>query len=269
MKTIPKLTIITPSYNQSQFLEKTIKSILDQGYPNLEYIVIDGGSTDGSVDIIKKYEDQLTYWVSEPDLGQANAINKGLRMASGEWVGWQNSDDVYYDNAFNIFASTIEKAHHKSIIIGNINLIDNKDNVIRDIKYVKPTHRSMLAEGMVMANQAALWKREVHHDIGFLDETLHCSFDYDWFLRLFKNYEASNVNQILGAFRLHDASKTSVNTHQFSEENLRIVQGNVLPVWMRRVYQLRRLLLLLIQGNFLYVTRGLYKRFFNTVDGIN
>lgn len=95
-----KLSVITPSYNQADFLERTIKSIIGQGYPNLEYIIIDGGSTDGSVDIIKKYQDKIHYWVSEKDQGQSNAINKGIKIASGEWIGWQNSDDIYYDGAF-------------------------------------------------------------------------------------------------------------------------------------------------------------------------
>lgn len=99
----PKISIVTPSFNQSEFLELTIRSVLDQGYPNLEYIVIDGGSTDGSVDIIKKYADKISYWVSEKDGGQYDAINKGFARSSGEIMGWINSSDLYYHGHLNLF----------------------------------------------------------------------------------------------------------------------------------------------------------------------
>ena len=124
--------------------------MLDQGYPSLEYIIVDGGSTDGSVDIIRKYADHLTYWVSEPDEGQANAINKGLRRATGDWVGWQNSDDIFYPDAFSQMAQMAKKKPAADLIIGNMDLIDRDDALLRDMKYVRPTYRSMLAEGMVL-----------------------------------------------------------------------------------------------------------------------
>jgi len=97
----PKVSIVMPSFNQVEFIERSILSVLSQTYPNVELIVIDGGSTDGSVEIIRQYKDRISFWISEPDRGQAHAINKGLAIAKGEWVGWQNSDDVYAENAIN------------------------------------------------------------------------------------------------------------------------------------------------------------------------
>ena len=136
LKTYPKITVITPSFNQAEFLERTIKSVLDQNYPNLEYIIMDGGSTDGSVEIIQKYEKYLKFWASEKDNGQSHAINKGLKIATGEWVSWQNSDDIYYPGAFKSAAVAAQTHPEVGLIIGDVNLIDEKDRLIRDMHYV-------------------------------------------------------------------------------------------------------------------------------------
>lgn len=137
-----KISIVTPSFNQARYLERTIHSVLDQDYSNIEYIIIDGGSTDGSVDIIKKYASKLAYWVSEPDTGQANAINKGLRLTTGEWVAWQNSDDIFYPGALSQFAKACEGETGLDLMIGNMNLIDENDGLLRHMKYVTPSYRS-------------------------------------------------------------------------------------------------------------------------------
>ena len=131
----PKISVITPSFNQAAYLERTILSVLDQDYPNIEYIIIDGGSTDGSVDIIRKYANRLTNWVSESDRGQAHAINKGLQQATGTWIAWQNSDDVFYPGTFSQLAQMAAMYPDVDLIIGNMNLIDKDDMLLRDIKY--------------------------------------------------------------------------------------------------------------------------------------
>ena len=258
---LPRITVITPSFNQAAFLEKTIQSILDQNYPNLEYIIIDGGSTDGSVDIIKRYASKLAYWASEPDEGQSHAINKGLMKSTGDWVCWQNSDDIFYPFSFQHVAQVIQKTPKLDFIIGDINLIDKNDKLIRPMCYVKPTYQSLIAEGMVLTNQAAFWKRCVHNEIGWLDENLHYGFDYEWFLRLLKHTKQSrHIPKFLGALRHHSETKTSLNQVKFQEEYAKILDGRSLNVVTRFFYKSRRLFLSLANGQFSYVFNGIKTR---------
>lgn len=257
----PRISIITPSFNQAEFLERTILSVLEQDYPDLEYIVIDGGSTDGSVDIIRKYESRLAFWVSEEDQGQTHAINKGLKRATGDWVAWQNSDDIFYPDAFRRVALAAGRYRKSKLIIGDINLIDESDQLIRGLKYVRPSHNAMLAEGMVLANQAAFWRRDLHARIGFLDESLHYGFDYEWFLRvLSETNQAVHLPYCLGALRYHDATKTSRSQYLFDEEFRRITNGREMSGWKKNAYRARRLFLTLADGHFGYVIRGLRRR---------
>ncbi len=258
----PRITVVTPSYNQASFLERTLKSVLDQGYPNLEHIVIDGGSTDGSVEIIKQYASRLAYWVSEPDRGQAHAINKGLQRATGEWVAWQNSDDLYLPGCFERVAAAARKHPKASLIIGDMQLIDADDRVLREQRYVRPTYGALVAEGMVLTNQAAFWRRDLHMRIGWLDESLHYGFDYEWFLRLLQyDGHAVHIPKILGALRYHADTKTSQHGQRFTEEYRAIRAGReATTAWRRRWYQARRLALTLANGHFSYVARGCLRR---------
>lgn len=260
MSNFPRITIVTPSFNQAAFLERTILSVLDQSYPNLEYIIVDGGSTDGSVDIIRKYQDKLAWWVSEPDRGQTDAINKGLRRATGEWVAWQNSDDIFYPGAFHDMASTAAKRPEAGLIIGDMMLVDEHDRPLRDIRYVTPSYNAMRAEGMLIANQAAFWRRCLQENVGLLDDTFHCSFDYEWFLRLTRYTASVHVPRIWGALRLHGETKTSTKARMFQEENNRILMGREMPGWLKPLYRLRRLVLMLGQGQLRYVLRGISRR---------
>jgi glycosyltransferase involved in cell wall biosynthesis len=257
MNNFPKITIITPSFNQAKFLEKTILSVLNQNYPNLEYIVVDGGSTDGSLEIIKKYDHQLTWWVSEKDNGQASAINKALRRSTGTWVGWQNSDDIYYNGVFHELASIANKNPKVGLIIADMMLIDEQDNIIRDVRYVKPTYNSVLAEGMVLSNQSAFWRSELHNDIGFLNEKYQYSFDLDWFLRLLKKTTSIHIDNIWGGFRQHDDTKSNTNKKIFIKENEMIIGKYAKSFWQKKFFQFRRLFLMLLNGQLRYILRGL------------
>jgi glycosyltransferase involved in cell wall biosynthesis len=244
----PRITVVTPSFNQAAYLERTICSVLDQGYPNFEYIIVDGGSTDGSLDIIRRYANRLAWWVSEPDRGQTDAINKGLRRATGEWVAWQNSDDTYYPGVFHELAAAAAKHPQAGLIIGDMMLIDEYDRPLRDIRYVKPSYEALLAEGMLLANQATFWRRSLQERVGLLDEGYHCSFDYEWFLRLAQQAEG-----------IHGETKTSLLAQRFQEENQRILTGREMPSWQKKLYKLRRLVLMLGHGQVAYVLRGLLR----------
>lgn len=260
MADFPRITVVTPSFNQAEFLDRTIRSVLDQGYPNLEYIVIDGGSTDGSVEVIRKYADRLAHWVSEPDRGQVDAINKGLQRATGEWLCWQNSDDIFFAGAFDDLARAAAEHPEAGLIIGNMMLVDAAGRPLRDLRYIAPDHDAMLAEGMLLANQAAFWRRDVQDRVGLLDENYHCSFDYDWFLRLTAACRGAHVNRTWGGLRLHGATKTSNLAASFTEENRRILAGREVPAWKRRLFQLRRLGRMLGRGELGYVLRGMARR---------
>lgn len=206
----PKISIVTPSYNQAQFLERTILSVLNQNYPNLEYIIIDGGSTDGSQEIIKKYEKYLAYWVSEKDCGQTHAINKGFKRVSGDIVGWQNSDDIYLPFTFNLIAQIFKKNKGLKLVYGNIIDIDSNDNIIGMVKLCPTNVIGFIYNGVWPRNQGSLWRRESFELLGYLDEEITFAMDFDFFLRFFIKFseETLYINFFTGCFRKHDKSKT-------------------------------------------------------------
>jgi len=161
----PKISIVTPSYNQAQFLERTILSVLNQNYPNLEYIIIDGGSTDGSVEIIKKYEKYLAYWVSEKDKGQADAINKGFQKSSGEILAYINSDDTYNPGAFLKIAKAFAKSPRADLMFGNVNHIDSYDKLIDECRFTKFNFATLIYEGGNLQQPGAFWTKKIYESI--------------------------------------------------------------------------------------------------------
>jgi glycosyltransferase involved in cell wall biosynthesis len=261
MPMLPKISIVTPSFNQAQFLERTITSVLDQGYANLEYIVIDGGSTDGSVEIIRKYSNRLAYWTSEPDGGQSEAINKGLRRATGDWVAWQNSDDVYYPGTFAGLARAITAHPGVHLITGDMVTIDVEDKKLHEHHYVRPTFGAIRAEGMIVANQAAFWHKDVHKSIGYLSESLSCAFDYEWFLRVTKHFRAWHVPVTWGGLRLHDMTKTVQLAQRFTPEGDVVRAAYPFPSWKIPLYRLRRVMLMLMRGDAGHLIRRATGRF--------
>lgn len=206
-----KFSIVIPSYNQGEFLERTLLSVITQE-ADTEIIVIDGGSTDNSVEIIKKYADKIAYWVSEKDRGQSHALNKGFAKATGDIFGWQNSDDIYMPGAFKKVMEVFEKFPDKKIVYGNWYELDENDNVIdRTYSAPKPRIPHFSYEGFDSNLQSMFWKREVFEKFGAFDENLHQLMDSDFLFSLILNQGRDifiKTDFFFGGFRRHENQKT-------------------------------------------------------------
>ena len=206
----PKISIVTPSYNQAQFLEKTIISVINQNYPNLEYIIIDGGSTDGSADIIKKYEKHLTYWVSEKDSGQSEALNKGFAKATGEIYAYLNSDDIYQPDALNFVGDFFNNYPIVDLLYGSAFLLDHDDRRIGIIPSLPFKLKEFLNGVFSIPQQSTFWKPNVYEKVGGFNEENQTCMDGEFFAwAAFNSFNLKNVDNVLGSFRLHKLSKTS------------------------------------------------------------
>jgi len=198
----PKITIVTPSYNQASFLEQTIRSVLLQNYPNLEYIVIDGGSTDGSIEIIKKYAPYISYWESESDRGQGHAINKGFSLASGDYHAWINSDDYYLRDVFSLITNNFIKTKSKFVYgYGYSFSVDRKEYHL--VKIIPFTDYFIKIPGIVQPS--TFWSADIHQPIW---EDLHCSLDYELWMRLVKGHKRSLIKLPLSVATEHLQAKT-------------------------------------------------------------
>ena len=208
-----KISIVTPSFNQGQFLEETILSVLDQNYPNLEYIVIDGGSTDSTLDVIRKYEDRISYWVSEKDRGQVHAINKGIEQTTGDVFGFLNSDDVYLPGTFDTIARHFE-AHPESEWVCGDTIMFGEGLPDERIETVVPKSAAhCLSWAYTAAQPGHFWKRELIAS-GF-DEGWPYDFDHDMYVRLLLDgHKCEYIPQAFAKYRLHEASKTVAENHR-------------------------------------------------------
>ncbi len=205
---LPRVSIVTPSYNQGHFLPETIRSVLSQDYPNLEYIIVDGGSTDSSVEIIHQYADKLAWWVSERDQGHADALNKGFAHATGDIFAWLNSDDTYQPGAIHLAVDYLLAHPAVSMVYADANLIDERGQYLGKFPS-RPTDYARMLDGYVHIPQATtfFWQR-LWEQVGPLDLTLKYSFDYDLWVRLAKIAPVAYVSQVWANFRLHEAGKT-------------------------------------------------------------
>ena len=205
----PKISIVTPSFNQAPYLEQTIRSVIDQQYPNLEYIIIDGGSTDGSVEIIKKFADKLVYWVSEKDNGQYDAINKGFSHTTGDIMGWLNSSDVYYPWTFRTIAEIFESNNEIKWISGMPSNLKNgvAPQSIRSASQMN-IYDVLAGHYKWIQQESTFWKRDLWEKSGGkLDIRIRYAEDFNLWLRFFNHASLYYVNTILAGFRYHDVRR--------------------------------------------------------------
>ncbi len=208
MTEVPKITVVTPSYNQGNFLEETIQSVLGQCYPSLEYIIMDGGSTDNSLEVIKKYEKHLAYWTSRDDGGQSAAINAGFARATGDILGWLNSDDVYLPGTLKFIALHLN-LHRPEVVFGNCIYVREgfPDCAGSDVVKAHQDLDTRLVNYIIQPS--AFWTRRAWEETGSLAEDLFYSMDWDWFLRARQVGVAFQpVNRYLSLYRVHEAHKT-------------------------------------------------------------
>jgi glycosyltransferase involved in cell wall biosynthesis len=222
---LPRLTVITPSLNQCEYIEQTIESVVNQGYPDLEYLVVDGGSSDGTLDVLRKYEHALS-WISEPDRGQSHAINKGLRRTTGEVVAYLNSDDLYEPGALLKVGQFFAQHPQAAWLTGKCRIIDRQGREVRKAMtlnknlWLRLRSYTVLQVLNYVSQAATFWRREVVDEVGLFDEALRYAMDYDFFLRVGQRYRLWVLHDYLASFRVHEESKGVTSASAQFEEDL-------------------------------------------------
>ena len=241
---MPKIGIVTPSYNQGAFIRDTIESVLQQGYPNYEYWVIDGGSTDDTLDILKSYGERIR-WISEEDRGQAHAINKGMQKMSADIVTFINSDDLYLPDVLSRVACYFSEHPEAMWVTGDYSIIDQAGNVIQSYvaRYKKMLRKRPTFQRLSVANCIAqpstFWRSELIAEVGFFEESYRYCFDYDFWLRAVKKYPPHIMDDRISLFRIHRDSKGGAEfSKQFEEEHevLRRHTSNKLLLGLHRLH---------------------------------
>ncbi len=209
MVTDPLVSIVTPSFNQAEFLAETVTSVLNQSYPRIEYIIVDGGSTDGSVENIKQYQDRIAWGVSEKERGQTDAINKGFQQATGDIFAWLNSDDRYHPQAVSEAVQFFIENPEVGLVYGDVNIINHKGKGLGQFNARETNYKKLLRGQVYIPQQAAFWRADLWKEVGPLDPTMFFAMDYDLWVRLAKilpiHYFAGHA---WADFRIHDQSKT-------------------------------------------------------------
>lgn len=240
---LPLVSIVTPSFNQAQFLEETILSVLGQDYPNLEYLIVDGGSTDGSLEIIRRYADRLAWWVSEPDSGQTEALNKGFAHARGEIFAWLNSDDTYLPQAVSEAVQYLQNHAEVGLVYGDASFIDERGRVLGKFPARQTDYRRLRRGYVHIPQQAAFFRAELWRRVGPLDASFYFAMDYDLWVRIARIAKIVYLPRLWANFRLHGSAKTIAADERCWPEMLRVHYregGSRLAVivwkyWLRRL----------------------------------
>jgi glycosyltransferase involved in cell wall biosynthesis len=222
MQNKPLVSIVTPSFNQSRFLPETMKSVLDQDYPNLEYIVVDGGSTDSSLEIIQGHASQLAWWVSELDSGQTEAINKGFSHAQGEILAWLNSDDTYQPGAVSEAVAYLQDHPEVAMVYGDTNFIDEGGQVIGMFPARQTDYRRLRRGYVHIPQQAAFFRAGLWRQVGPLDPSFYFAMDYDLWVRLARLAPLRYLPRAWANFRIHQGGKTTIADERCWPEMLRV-----------------------------------------------
>ena len=220
---LPLVSIVTPSFNQAPFLEETIRSVLEQGYPRIEYMVVDGGSTDGSVSIIKKYADQLAWWVSEVDQGQTDAINKGFARAKGHILAWLNSDDTYEPGAVSAAVKYLQENPNLGMVYADCNFIDDEGQVIGKFGAAQTNYKRLRQGYVHIPQQTMFFRAGLWHTVGPLDPSFYFAMDYDLWTRIAAHSQMKYLSgQTWANFRMHTSGKSIVADDRCWPEMLRV-----------------------------------------------
>ena len=218
----PLVSIITPSFNQAIYLEETIQSVLNQDYDRIEYIIVDGGSTDDSLDIIRKYESELAIWISEEDLGQTDAINKGFALASGEIFAWLNSDDTYMPHAVSEAVNYFQSNPHVGMVYGNAYYINEQSEPVAVYPAAQSSHHDLRRGLNTISQQAAFFRSTLWRIAGPLDPSFYYAMDYDLWTRISSISPIAFHDEFIANFRLQSASKSMTEANRCWPEMVRI-----------------------------------------------
>jgi glycosyltransferase involved in cell wall biosynthesis len=220
----PLVSILTPSYNQGRFLEETIQSVLSQDYPNLEYLIVDGGSTDGSVEVIQRFSDRLAWWVSERDDGQTDALNKGFAHARGEIFAWLNSDDTYLPGAVSAAVNCLQAHPEAALVYAEANLVDEVGRIIGRFPSRQTNLQSLLRGSVHIPQQTAFFRSSAWKQVAPLDPSFHFAMDYDLWVRLAKLGPLVYTRGNWANFRLHGSGKSVTMDDRCYPEMIRVYQ---------------------------------------------
>ena len=220
----PGISVVTPSYNQGRFIEQTILSVLEQKYPELEYLILDGGSQDGTVKILQEYDAKLTFWRSGKVRGQAAAINEGFQRSSGKILCWLNSDDLHLRHTLRTIGNILaDRLDEPLIVYGGCELFDDRTQT-KELRPAVAFDGALLAVSDFLDQPSVFWTRKAWEMVGPLDESLHYGFDWEWFLRASKVCRFISIDQTLSRYRIHAGHKSGSGGKARWLELLKIVR---------------------------------------------